>query len=99
MYGVHVDMYTDNKSLQCMFTQKELNLRQTRWLELLKDYDRSVVYHPGKANLVANTLSRMTMGIVSHVHESKKYLVKDVHRFDRLGEIGRFSEWWFNGLS
>ena len=49
-----------------MFTQKELNI-QKRWLELLKDYDMSVLYHPDKDNVVVDTLSRMTMGSVSHV--------------------------------
>ncbi|XP_070003826.1 uncharacterized protein, partial [Nicotiana sylvestris] len=50
LYGVHVDIYTDHKSLQYIFKQKELNLRQRRWLELLKDYDVEILYHPGKAN-------------------------------------------------
>ena len=85
LYGVHVNMYTDHKSLQYVFTQKELNLRQRRWLESLKDYDMSVIYHPDKANVVADSLSRMTMVSVSHVDEAKKDLVKDVHRFPRLG--------------
>ena len=53
LYGVHVDVFTDHKSLQYVFTQKELNLRHMRWLELLKDYDMSIIYHPGKANVVA----------------------------------------------
>ena len=44
LYGVHVDVYTDHKSLQYVFTQKELNVRQKRWLKLLKDYDMSVIY-------------------------------------------------------
>ncbi|WMV41066.1 hypothetical protein MTR67_034451, partial [Solanum verrucosum] len=44
-------------SLQYVFTQKGLNLRQRRWLELLKDYDMTVLYHPGKANVVADALS------------------------------------------
>ena len=44
--GVHVDVFTDHKSLQYVFTQKELNLHQRRWLEFLKDYDMSVHYHP-----------------------------------------------------
>ena len=56
---VHVDVFTDYKSLQYVFTQKELNLRQRRWLELLKDYDLSILYHPGKANVVADALSRL----------------------------------------
>ena len=51
LYDVHVDVFPDHKSLQYVFTQKELNLRQRRWLELLKDYDMNVLYHPGKANL------------------------------------------------
>ena len=46
--GVHVDVFTDNKSLKYVFTQKELNLRPRRWLEFHKDYDMSVHYHRGK---------------------------------------------------
>ena len=57
LYGVHVDVFTYHKILQYVFTQKELNLRQMRWLEFLKDYDMSVHYHPGKANVVADALS------------------------------------------
>ena len=49
LYGVHVNIFTDHKSLQYVFTQKELNLRQRRWFELLKDYDIDVLYHLGKA--------------------------------------------------
>ena len=48
------------------------------WLELLKDYDMSILYHPDKANVVVDALSRMTMGSMSHVEEAKKDLVKDV---------------------
>ena len=51
-------MYTDHKSLKYIFTQMELNLRQRRWLELIKDYDMKLHYHPGKANVVAEALSR-----------------------------------------
>ncbi|WMV36629.1 hypothetical protein MTR67_030014, partial [Solanum verrucosum] len=61
LYGVHVDVFTDHKSLQYVSTQKELNLRQRRWLELLKVYDMSIFYHPGKANGVADFLSRLSM--------------------------------------
>ena len=50
-------IYTDHKSLKYLLTQKELNLRQRRWIELLKDYDRSIENHPGKANVVADALS------------------------------------------
>jgi hypothetical protein len=58
LYGAACDIYTDHKSLKYIFTQKELNLRQRRWLELIKDYDLSIHYHPGKANVVADALSR-----------------------------------------
>jgi hypothetical protein len=52
------DIYTDHKSLKYIFTQTDLNLRQRRWLELIKDYDLEVHYHLGKANIVADSLSR-----------------------------------------
>ncbi|WMV30001.1 hypothetical protein MTR67_023386, partial [Solanum verrucosum] len=63
----------------------DLNLRQRRWLELLKDYDMSVLYHPNKANVVADALSRLSIGRVAHIQEEKKEVVRDVHRLARLG--------------
>jgi hypothetical protein len=56
--GTMCQVYTGHKSLKYIFTQKDLNLRQHRWLELIKDYDLEIHYHPGKANLVADALSR-----------------------------------------
>ena len=82
---MHVDVFTDNKSLQYVLTQKELNLRHRRWLELLKDYDLSIFYHPGKANVVADSLSRLSMGSTTHIEKEKRELAKDVHRLARLG--------------
>ncbi|KAL8147994.1 hypothetical protein AgCh_005357 [Apium graveolens] len=58
LYGEKCDIYTDHKSLKYIFTQKDLNMRQRRWLELIKDYDCSINYHPGKANIVDDALSR-----------------------------------------
>ncbi|GJU17027.1 putative reverse transcriptase domain-containing protein [Tanacetum coccineum] len=58
MYGTKCVVFTDHKSLQHIVDQKELNMRQRRWLELLSDYDCEIRYHPGKANVVANALSR-----------------------------------------
>jgi hypothetical protein len=63
--GAKCQVYTDHKSLKYIFTQKDLNLRQHYWLELIKDYDLEIHYHTGKANLVADALSRK-----EHVHAS-----------------------------
>ena len=68
-----------------MFTQWELNLRHQRWLHLLKDYDMNVHYHLGKANIIADALSRMSMESTAHFEDEKKELVKDVNRLARLG--------------
>ncbi|KAL4022832.1 hypothetical protein IC575_016578 [Cucumis melo] len=58
LYGEKIQIFTDHKSLKYFFTQKELNMRQQRWLELVKDYDCEILYHPSKANVVADALSR-----------------------------------------
>ncbi|WVZ52368.1 hypothetical protein U9M48_003437 [Paspalum notatum var. saurae] len=58
LLGNTCHIYTDHKSLKYIFTQPELNMRQRRWLELIEDYDLEVHYHPGKANVVADALSR-----------------------------------------
>ncbi|GJT13955.1 putative reverse transcriptase domain-containing protein [Tanacetum coccineum] len=58
LYGTKCTVYTDHKSLQYILDQKELNIRQRRWIKLLSDYDCEICYHPGKANVVADALSR-----------------------------------------
>ena len=58
LYGVPCRIFTDHKSLQYLFSQKDLNMRHRRWIELIKDYDCTIEYHPGKANVVEDALSR-----------------------------------------
>jgi hypothetical protein len=58
LMGNRCNIFTDHKSLKYIFTQSELNMRQRRWFEFIKDYDLEVHYHPGKANFVADALSR-----------------------------------------
>jgi hypothetical protein len=58
LMGKRYELYMDHRSLKYILTQSDLNLRQRRWLELIKDYDLGINYHPGKANVVADTLSR-----------------------------------------
>ncbi|KAA3487666.1 reverse transcriptase [Gossypium australe] len=61
LYGERCRIFTDHKSLKYLMTQREMNLRQRRWLELIKDYELVVDYHPGKANMVADALSRKSL--------------------------------------
>jgi hypothetical protein len=63
MIGNKCQIFIDHKSLKYIFTQRDPNLRQRRWLELIKDYDLDIQYHPGKANVVVDALSRKSQEI------------------------------------
>ena len=73
------EIFTDHKSLKYIFQQKDLNLRQIRWLELLKDYDCEILYHPGKANVVVDSLSRKSSGSLAHISVEKRPLIQELH--------------------
>nr|CAD1823466.1 unnamed protein product [Ananas comosus var. bracteatus] len=77
-YGEHYEVFTDHKSLKYLFTQMELNFRQRRWLELLKDYDISIQYHPGKPNMVADALSRKAVQSLSMIITQQKPLLEEL---------------------
>jgi hypothetical protein len=80
--GKRCELYMDHKSLKYIFTQLNLNLRQRRWLELIKNYDLGINYHPGKATVVANALSQR-----SHVSQ----LVVDSMPFELCEEFDKLN--------
>jgi hypothetical protein len=82
--GKRCELYTDHKSFKYIFTQSNLNLRQGRWLELIKDYDLGINYHPRKANVVADALSYRSQ-VSQLVVESM--LIELCEEFDKL-DIG-----------
>ena len=82
LYGVRCEIFTDHKSLKYIFTQKELNMRQRRWLELVKDYDCGIHYHPGKANVVADALSRKDEARLSMMHALSPQLVGEINNME-----------------
>ena len=78
LYGDKCRIFSDHKSLQYLFTQKDLNLRQRRWIELLSDYDCTIEYHPGRANVVADALSRKSQGRINAFHASRVPLLAEL---------------------
>ena len=87
LYGVPCRIFTNHKSLKYIFTQKELNLRQRRWLELIKDYDCIIDYHPGKANVVADALSRRPESSLSHMRSGYLPLLVDLRALGVILEV------------
>ncbi|KAL8089625.1 hypothetical protein AgCh_039196, partial [Apium graveolens] len=96
LYGDKCEIFTDHKSLKYIFTQKELNMRQRRGIELLKDYDMSIRYHPGKANKVAYALSRKNSGNLAALMTHQQPLQYEIERFGskfyREGTYGKQPE-------
>ena len=81
LMGNRCEIYTDHKSLKYIFTQKELNMRQRRWIELIKDYDPEIHYHPSKANVVADALSRIPCQLNTMIKAEQPMLYKEFEEF------------------
>ena len=75
LYRERCEIFTDHKSLKYFFTQKELNMRHRRWLELVKDYDCSINYYPGKANVVVDALSRKSSSFSAALLTTRKEII------------------------
>jgi hypothetical protein len=84
LYGQKCDVYTNHKSLKYIFTQSELNMRQRRWLELIKDYELEIHYHPGKANVVADALSRKSQVNMIVARSMPYELAKEFNRLSLI---------------
>ena len=80
LYGARCEVYTDHRSLKYVSTQKELNLRQRRWIELLKNYTLDIKYYPGKANVIANVLSRKPRGALSFLAILRPHLLMELEK-------------------
>ncbi|XP_073017853.1 uncharacterized protein [Primulina eburnea] len=93
LYGEKCEIFTDHKSFSYLFSQKELDIRQRRWLELVKDYDCTISYHSGKANMVADALSRKSSSLLGSM--ISKPLLLDLQRNEinlvSSGTIARLS--------
>ena len=82
LYGELFEVFSYHKSLKYIFTQRDLNMRQRRWMEFLEDYDFTLHYHPGKANVVADALSRKSRGVLASVASREWQILKTVGQFE-----------------
>ena len=91
LYGLHSYIYTDHKTLKYLFTQKQLNVRQGKWLESLADFNFDIHYHPGKANKVADALSKKSYGMLGSLKFLLKELAKDIIKIELELICGRLA--------
>ena len=81
LYGEEFEVYSDHKSLKYIFTQRDINIRQRRWMKFLEDYDFTLHYHPGKANMVADALSRKSRGALASIASQEWRMLETVGQF------------------
>ena len=74
-------MYSNHKSLKYIFTQRDLNMRQRRWMEFLEDYDLTLNYHPDKENVMADALSRKSRGTLASIASREWRMLEIVGQF------------------
>ena len=82
LYGEQFEVFSDHKNLKYIFTQRDLNMRQRRWMEFLEDYDFTLHYHLGKANVVVDALSWKSRGVLASV-ASREWKMLDI-----MGQFG-----------
>ena len=81
LYGEQFEVFSYHKILKYIFTQRDLNIRQHRWMEYLEDYDFTLHYHPSKANVVAYALSRKSQGVLASVVSQEWQMCETVGHF------------------
>ena len=81
LYGEQFEVFSNHKSLKYIFTQRDLNMRQRRWMEFLEDYDFTLHYHPSKANVVADALSRKSRGVLASIASRDWRMLQTVRQF------------------
>ena len=81
LYGEEFEVYSDHKSLKYIFMQRDLIMRQRRWMEFLEDYDLTLHYHPDKANVVADALSRKSRGVLASIASREWRILETVGQF------------------
>ena len=81
LYGEQFEVFSDHKSMKHILTQRDLNTRQRKWMEFLEDYDFTLHYHPGKANVVADAHSRKSQGVLASIASRDWQMLEVVGQF------------------
>ena len=81
LYGEQFEVFSDHKSLKYIFMQRDLNMRQCRWMEFLEDYNFTLHYHPGKANVVDDAFSRKSQGVLAIIASREWRMLKTMGQF------------------
>ena len=81
LYSEQIEVYSNHKSPEYIFTQRDLNMRQHRWMEFLEDYDFTLHYYPGKENVVVDALSRKSLGVLASIVSREWQMLETVGQF------------------